>query len=90
MQVAIGEAAGRDLGRIYDFNLGRSVAWADSVERRLPDRASALASNALLGRPITKDGLRRLSVTDIQYVIDYRIAEEVIEILRFQSTREGH
>lgn len=90
MRVVIGEAAEQDLGRIFDFNLTRSVAWADKVERRLLDRANALAANSRSGRPTTKPGVRRLSVTDIQYVIDYRIFDDAIEILRFQSTREVH
>ena len=90
MRVLVVEVAEQDLGRIYDFNLCRSIDWADKVERRLIERARALALNPHVGRLTTREGVRRLSVTDVQYVIDYRIAGDAVEILRFQSTREIH
>jgi plasmid stabilization system protein ParE len=88
VRVIIGGAAEVDLIRIYEFNLARSPAWADRVEQRLLERADALPNAPLAGRRVTMDGIRRVSVSDIQYVLDYRIGDEEIEVLRFQSSRE--
>jgi plasmid stabilization system protein ParE len=88
VQVELSAKAETDLARIYDFNLERSVDWAERVNQRLLDRSQALATAPLVGRPYRPAGVRQLSVTDIQYVIDYRLTATVIEILRFRHTRE--
>ena len=88
MRVEFRAEAEDDLARIYEFNMERSVGWADKVEQRLLERAGALVTASKAGRAITKAGIRRLSVTDIQYVIDYRLTDTAIEILRFQHSRE--
>jgi plasmid stabilization system protein ParE len=80
--------AEEDFLRIYRFNVERSLAWADRVERRLLERIWALESAPLSGRLHTRDGVRRVSVADIQYVIDYRIGTAAIEIMRIRHTRE--
>ena len=41
-----------------------------------------------LGRPTRRRNRFRLSVTDIQYVIDYEPGADLIRIMRIQSTRE--
>jgi plasmid stabilization system protein ParE len=88
VRVELSAKAEEDLARIFDFNLERSVDWAQRVNQRLLERSRALAAAPLLGRPHRPAGVRQVSVTDIQYVIDYRPAATVIEILRFRSTRE--
>ena len=88
MRVELSAKAEEDLARIYDFNLARSAEWAQRVNRRLLERSRALAAAPLAGRPRYPPGVRQVSVTDIQYVIDYRPRTKVIEILRFRSTRE--
>lgn len=88
MRVELSAKAEEDLARIYDFNLDRSVEWAERVNLRLLDRSWALAAAPLVGRPYRPAGTRQLSVTDIQYVIDYRPTATVIEILRIRHTRE--
>ncbi|MFL6858869.1 MAG: type II toxin-antitoxin system RelE/ParE family toxin [Allosphingosinicella sp.] len=88
MRVELSARAEEDLARIYDFNLERSVEWARRVHQRLLERSRALAVAPFTGRPYRPAGVRQVSVTDIQYVIDYRPAATVIEILRFRSTRE--
>ncbi len=88
MRLVIKAEAEDDLARIHEFNLERSESWADKVEQRLLDRAEALLGAPWVGRAISKAGLRRLSVTDIQYVIDYRVLDDAVEVARFQSTRE--
>jgi plasmid stabilization system protein ParE len=77
-----------DLQRIFAFNAGRSESLAIRVERRLLERAEALAATPQLGRCTDREEIRRLSVTDIQYVIDYRPFEDRVSIVRIRHTRE--
>ena len=77
-----------DLDRIFEFNAERSEALAMKVERRLTARAQALTIAPHLGRALQEAGAFRLSVTDIQYVIDYELAEDLVLIARIRSTRE--
>ncbi|MET1110013.1 MAG: type II toxin-antitoxin system RelE/ParE family toxin [Allosphingosinicella sp.] len=88
MRVELSAKAEEDLDRIYEFNLERSVEWAQRVNRRLLERSRALAAAPFVGRLHRPEGVRQVSVTDIQYVIDYRPAATMIEILRFRSSRE--
>lgn len=88
MRVEIKAEARNDLARIYLFNAERTEQWAGRVEKRLLDRCETLKETPFIGRPLAAPGTRRLSLADIQYVIDYRITTDTIEILRFQSTRE--
>ena len=77
-----------DLQRIFSFNVEKSEAFAVRVERRLLERAQALATTPGLGRPTDRRGVMRLSITDIQYVMDYRPSEDRVSIVRIRSTRE--
>ena len=88
MRLEIRATARADLARIYAFNVERSVSWANRVEDRLLQRAEALTASPHVGRPTTEAGVRRLSVPDIQYVMDYRVAGNCVRILRIYSTRE--
>ena len=88
MRLEIRATARADLARIYAFNAERSTNWAERVEGRLLQRAEALTTSPHVGRPTTEPGVRRLSVPDIQYVIDYRVAGGSVRILRIYSTRE--
>ena len=81
------EEALDDLDRIFEFNLARSESLATKVERRLTERALALMMAPRLGRPLPEAKAFRLSVTDIQYVIDYELAEDLVLIVRIRSTR---
>ncbi len=75
--------------RIYDFNLERGKPWAEKVERRLDQRISDLLATPNIGRPVAaSSGVKRLSVADIQYVIDYELAEDSVRILRGRHARE--
>jgi plasmid stabilization system protein ParE len=82
------EEALDDLDRIFEFNAGRSEALATKVERRLTERPHALTMTPHLGRSLEGAATFRLSVTDIQYVIDYQLAEDLVLIARILSTRE--
>ena len=88
MHFHLSAQAEADFERIYALNIGRSLDWADRVEHRLVTRIRDLARTPYIGRPYREDGTRRLSIADIQYVIDYRIMPGAIEILRVQSSRE--
>ena len=82
------EEALDDLDRIFEFNAERSETLAIKVEWRLTERAQALTMTPHLGRALEGVGAFRLSVTDIQYVIDYELAEDSVQIARIRSTRE--
>ena len=88
MRCHLSAEAEADFERIYIFNIQRSLDWAERVERRLLARIRALAQTPSVGRPHREEGTRRLSIADIQYVIDYRVMPGAIEILRIQSSRE--
>jgi plasmid stabilization system protein ParE len=77
-----------DFERIYIFNSERSLDWAERVERRVLARIRSLIQTPGAGRPYREEGVRRLSIADIQYVIDYRVTPGAIEILRVRSSRE--
>ena len=88
MRLGIAKRAREDLARIWDFNLQRSDRSAEKVQLRLLERAMGLLVAPRSGRQITKAGIRRLSVPDIQYVIDYRQDSEVVQIMRIRHSRE--
>ena len=77
-----------DLQRIFSFNVAKSDSFAVRVEHRLLEKAQALAMTPHLGRPTDRAGIMRLSVTDIQYVIDYRRFEDRVSIFRIRHSRE--
>ncbi len=88
MRFELTRRAGNDLKRVFEFNRSRSDEWAIKVQNRLLARAQALTTGPRVGRPFLEAGVFRLSVTDIQYVIDYRRGPDFIRILRFRHTRE--
>ena len=88
MRLQFKSEAEDDLARILEFNIQRSEAWALRVENRLLARCEALLRTPRLGRALPEASAFRLSVTDIQYVIDYELAEDLVLIARILSTRE--
>lgn len=72
------------------FSAAYNVGRADRIEARLVSRAASLASVPGQGRPIG-DGVRRLSLPDIQLVLHYRVLddEDAIRIIRVVHTREN-
>lgn len=77
-----------DLDRIDLFNRHRSDSWAARVERRIVARARGLATAPFQGRAANTDGVRLLSITDIQYIITYRIEDSALWIVRIHQARE--
>ncbi len=72
---------------IWDYLAEFNVDYADRVEKRLLSRVESLGRLPKQGRPLVTD-IRRLSITDIQYTIDYRIDENAVRILRVRSTAQ--
>ena len=89
MNIKWSRTARDDQQRIWLFLAERSAAYADMVEARTESRVRSLADFPRLGRVFAGTTIRRLSVGEIQYVIDYELADEDIRILRVRSTREG-
>jgi plasmid stabilization system protein ParE len=89
VEVVWAEAAQADLHRIFTFNLERSVDWALRVDARLCYRGEWLGQFPFAGRRLSGTELRLLSVTDIQYVITYRVDGHGVTILRIHATREN-
>jgi len=77
-----------DLARIFEFNMQSSEHWARRVEDRLLDRCEALLHTPRIGRTSERASVRQLSVPDIQYVIDYELAEDLVLIVRIRHSRE--
>lgn len=88
MRLEFKSEAEDDLARIFEFNRQSSERLAHRIEGRLLDRCEALLGTPHLGRQGESERVRRLSVTDIQYVIDYELAEDLVLIIRIRSTRE--
>lgn len=70
------------------FLADRDVALADRVERRLTMAADLIGSFPNLGRAAGPGGVRRLSLPDIQYTIDYRVDQDRVLIRKVLSTRQ--
>lgn len=71
------------------FLAERDVRYADKVEAQLQTRVSILAQFPTLGRSVPGTPIRRLSLTDLQYVIDYEVADDHVLIARARSTRQN-
>jgi plasmid stabilization system protein ParE len=88
VEVVWAPPAQADLRRIFAFNLQRTLEWALRVDDRLWARGEWLGRFPYAGRPVGGTELRLLSVTDIQYVITYRVDGHGVTILRIHATRE--
>ncbi len=90
MTINWSNAARHDVARIFDFNAVYDPARAVMIDGRLIDGADRCARNPMAGRPIAGTAIRERSLTDIQYVIRYRIdADDEITILEIRHTREN-
>lgn len=88
MPLEITPEANADLDRIFEFNAGWDLRWAEKVESRILERARSLSITPRIGRPTAEPDVRCLSLPDIQYVIYYEPVEDRIRILRIYSTKE--
>ncbi|WP_375420079.1 type II toxin-antitoxin system RelE/ParE family toxin [uncultured Sphingomonas sp.] len=89
MRISWSRTARADQQRIWLFLAERSAAYADMAEARIESRVLSLAEFPRIGRLVAGTTVRRLSVAEFQYVIDYELADEGVRVLRIRSTREG-
>ena len=87
--------ARKDLARIHTFNSSRDPDHAERVDQRLWEVAAFIERDPWIGRPIAGPALRERSLSDIQYVVRYRVenreddADCDIVILQVRHTREN-
>lgn len=84
-----GRRADNDAHRIWMFLAERSVAHADRVEARLKQAAEVIGTMLLIGRAGTTSETREWSVMDVQYVLECRVDEDRVLMLRLRSTRQN-
>jgi len=71
-----------DLDAIFDQILAENPKAARQVWRRIIDRIDQLAEHPESGRPGRVAGTRELVVTGTPYIVFYRVADQVVHILR--------
>jgi len=82
-------AARQDLARIFDLNADYDPARARLIDRRPIDEVARCADRPLTGRPIAGTAVRERPVTDIQYLIRYRVEDDSVTVLGIRHTREN-
>ena len=78
----------RRLESIGDVIAQENPAAADSVNERLRSATEKLLTHPALGRAGRISGTRELVLTDIPYIIAYRVTEARIEILTIIHTSQ--
>jgi addiction module RelE/StbE family toxin len=76
------EQAAVDLERIADYLFEHAPDRAPGLVREIYLAPSALLRHPSLGRPGKKPGTRELVISSLPYIVVYRIAGEVIQIIR--------
>jgi toxin ParE1/3/4 len=71
-----------DLTAIRDFIEERNPAAAIEVVERVFDAIEALEATPSRGRPGRRPGTRELVLTDVPYIVAYRVTAGTIEVLR--------
>uniref|UniRef100_UPI0035CAD2B8 type II toxin-antitoxin system RelE/ParE family toxin n=1 Tax=uncultured Sphingomonas sp. TaxID=158754 RepID=UPI0035CAD2B8 len=80
----------RDLARIFTFNTAYSDDHAERIDACLVDAANLIARNPLIGRRIGASNVRERLLSDIQYIVRYRIdTTDDITILNVRHSREN-
>ena len=89
MRLEWGRCADEDVHHLWMFLAERNVAYADRVEARLKQAAELIGTMPLIGRAGATSETREWSVVDVQYVLEYRVDEDRVLILRVRSTRQN-
>ena len=89
MRVRWSAGANADVQRLWLFAADRDVVLAERLEEELRRRAELLASFPEMGRRINDKGHREMSMVNLQCVLRYRLADDVILILRVHHAREN-
>jgi toxin ParE1/3/4 len=69
---------------VLDRLAERSPKGAASVRDRLVELVTLLEGHPHAGRLTTRTGVRRLAATPYPYLIDYRVAEAEVVVLRLR------
>ena len=88
MRLELSPAAESRLAAHIRIQSAAESGLAEKVEDRIWARVGSLIQTPSIGRPTDRPGIRRLSMPDIQYVLDYRAEADRIRMLRIYSTRE--
>ena len=79
--------ARRDLDAIYEFVEQDDLRTAKQVANMLLAALRLITTTPMVGIPLKGQNVREWSVSNLPYVIPYRIKGETIEILRVYHTR---
>jgi toxin ParE1/3/4 len=82
MQLRWSEDAADDLERITNYLFEETPQHAPALVRAIYKAPAALLSFPHRGRPGKKVGTRELVLSPLPYIVIYRIARDVIHILR--------
>jgi toxin ParE1/3/4 len=77
-----------DKHAVWLYLADRSVELADSLEARIDSRVASLSRFPWQGRPTPGSDLRELSIPDTQHVVVYRVAGDIVRIMRIWSTAQ--
>lgn len=74
-------SAAADLEHIYYYLVEHHAHRARPTVRQLYDRIRSLKATPRLGRPGREEGTRELLMTNLPYLVVYRLTDQAIEIL---------
>ena len=89
MKVRWSARATADVQRLWLFAADRDIGLAERLEDELRQRAELLAAFPNMGRRISDNGHREISLVNLQCILRYRLADDVILILRVHHAREN-
>lgn len=84
MKVRFSTRATQQITAALDYVAGRSPQGAARIRDRVTEIAALLESHPFAGRKTNRPRIRRLVATPYPYLIDYRIADNEIVIMRFR------
>ncbi|MEX1129595.1 MAG: type II toxin-antitoxin system RelE/ParE family toxin [Vicinamibacterales bacterium] len=82
MQLRWTREAADDLEHIADYLLTHTPDRANELVRTVYDAPSALLTFPNRGRPGKKEGTRELVLTRLPYIVVYKVADDVIFVVR--------
>jgi toxin ParE1/3/4 len=82
MQVRWTTAAATDLEHIADYLFDKTPQNAPRLIREICDAVFALKTYPNRGRPGKKSGTRELVLTSLPYIVVYKVASDVLHIVR--------
>lgn len=74
---------------MWSFVAERDVVRADRIEDEIRRRCDLLVKFPRLGRPVLNRKARDLSLTDMQYVVRYRIEDDEILVVGVRHTKQN-